>query len=172
MEQRGQRGLGGLLCSLPVAGFLAAVLWFDLMFDVQVLGEPEGQGTVLPEPVLASISSYYRRVLIDASPMGRLVGITMLVGWVGVGMQLWRRELHGALGWATALLLFAPTTLAAVRVVPYARRLAMRRDSLEVQSDLARTICFDHQICLAAILAFIALQLWQAVRRPVRANRR
>jgi hypothetical protein len=33
------------------AGFLLAVLWFDLMFDVQALRHPEGD---LPEPVLAS----------------------------------------------------------------------------------------------------------------------
>jgi hypothetical protein len=41
------------------AGFLLAVLWFDLMFDVQVMGHREGD---LPEEVLASIASYYRRV--------------------------------------------------------------------------------------------------------------
>ena len=36
------------------AGFLLAVLWFDLMFDVQALG-----GGVLPEDKLASIADYY-----------------------------------------------------------------------------------------------------------------
>ena len=41
-------------------GFLLAVLWFDLMFDVQVLRH--GSAAVLPEPVLASIAGYYRRV--------------------------------------------------------------------------------------------------------------
>ena len=35
------------------AGFLLAVLWFDLMFDVQALRTP---GPELPEPVLASIA--------------------------------------------------------------------------------------------------------------------
>ena len=34
------------------AGFLLAVLWFDLMFDVQVRGH---DGAVLPDEVLASI---------------------------------------------------------------------------------------------------------------------
>ena len=41
------------------AGFLLAVLWFDLMFDVQVIGH---RGAVLPEAVLASIAAYYARV--------------------------------------------------------------------------------------------------------------
>ena len=55
------------------ASFLIAVLWFDLMFDVQA-GRP---GEPTPE-ALASISAYYRRVTTDASPMGRLVALVML----------------------------------------------------------------------------------------------
>ncbi len=41
------------------AGFLLAVLWFDLMFDVQA------RGTVTDDAI-ASISAYYRRVTTDA----------------------------------------------------------------------------------------------------------
>ena len=40
------------------AGFLPAVLWFDL-FDVQVLGR-RPVGEPLAEQVLASIAAYYR----------------------------------------------------------------------------------------------------------------
>ena len=47
------------------AGFLLAVLWFDLMFDVQAARQPGGD---LPEEVLASIAGYYRRV---TTPRGR-----------------------------------------------------------------------------------------------------
>ena len=59
------------------AGFLLAVLWMDLMFDVQVLRHRRDAGE-LPEPVLASIAAYYRRVTTDASPMGRAVSLVML----------------------------------------------------------------------------------------------
>jgi len=148
--------------SMTVGGFLAAVLWFDLMFDVQVLGQPAGP---LDPAVLDSITGYYQRVLIDASPMGRLVGLSMLVGWVSVGFQLKRRELTGPLGWLTAALLFAPTLLAGVRIVPNAAQLAGRADSLSVQSELARSICFDHLACLASIALFLALQLLASARR-------
>jgi hypothetical protein len=41
------------------AGFLLAVLWFDLMFDVQLRRHTENP---LPPEVLASISAYYLRV--------------------------------------------------------------------------------------------------------------
>src|SRR6202035_738252 len=57
------------------AGFLLAVLLFDLMFDIQVLRQKANE---VPEPVLASISAYYKRVTTDASPMGRLVALVMV----------------------------------------------------------------------------------------------
>ena len=56
------------------AGFLLAVLWFDLMFDVQTHKHPADP---LPPEVLASISSYYRRVTTEAYPMNRLVALVM-----------------------------------------------------------------------------------------------
>jgi len=60
------------------AGFLVAVLWFDLMFDVQVRKDV---GSKLPPEVLASISAYYRRVTTDAYPMNRLVALVMIRRW-------------------------------------------------------------------------------------------
>ena len=72
------------------AGFLFAVLWFDLMFDVQVIGQSAQEP--LPAPALASISSYYRRVTTDASPMGHLVGAVMLIGVVASLVQARQRE--------------------------------------------------------------------------------
>jgi hypothetical protein len=54
------------------AGFLLAVLWFDLMFDVQVLRHGDEE---VPEAVLASIAGYYRRVTTEARPLNRLVAL-------------------------------------------------------------------------------------------------
>src|SRR5439155_563297 len=69
------------------AGFLLAVLWFDLMFDVQVLGGgPVGEP--LAEPVLASIAAYYRHVTTSARPMSYLVGLVMLVTMGGTLIQV------------------------------------------------------------------------------------
>ncbi len=53
------------------AGFLLAVLWFDLMFDVQVR-----RAERLDEGV-SSIAAYYRRVTVEAYPMNRLVAVVM-----------------------------------------------------------------------------------------------
>src|SRR4051794_40617500 len=67
------------------AGFLLAVLWFDLMFDVQVRGHREPE---LPEPVLASIAGYYGRVTTGARPMNRLVATAMLATLAAVVVQI------------------------------------------------------------------------------------
>jgi hypothetical protein len=48
-------------------GFLLAVLWMDLMFDVQVLRFRDATRE-LPEDVLGSIAAYYRRVTTQARP--------------------------------------------------------------------------------------------------------
>src|ERR1035438_9232371 len=77
----GPRSPAGILVGVSAfvtagAGFLLAVLWFDLMFDVQVLGHAEGP---LPEGALASIAAYYGRVTTSARPMNRLIA-TVMVG--------------------------------------------------------------------------------------------
>ncbi|HXK21919.1 MAG TPA: hypothetical protein VMS55_04485 [Myxococcota bacterium] len=139
------------------AGFLLAVLWMDLMFDVQVLRHQRDAD--LPEAVLASIAAYYRRVTTTARPMGHAVGTVMAVLLVTLVVEITSGD--GARGVALASLALAagPIALAALRVVPNAVRLGSRADPLARQSALARSICRDHLVCLAGIVAFLALQL-------------
>jgi hypothetical protein len=142
-------------------GFLLAVLWMDLMFDVQVLRHRED--AELPEPVLASIAAYYRRVTITARPMGHLVGTFMAIALITLAAEI---ASGGRARWIplTSLLLCGgPILLAALRVVPNAVRLAARSETTAQQSALARSICSDHLVCLAGILAFEALQLAAAL---------
>lgn len=142
-------------------GFLLAVLWMDLMFDVQVLRHRQG-GAELPESVLASIAAYYRRVTTDAWPMGRLIGGVMLTGVVTLVVQIALGHEPRWLAPVSLLLCGGPILLALVRVYPNAVRLAARSDAAPRQSALARCICRDHLVCLAGIAGFIALQLWTA----------
>ena len=136
------------------AGFLLAVLWFDLMFDVQVRGH---DGAVLPDEVLASISSYYRRVTTDAAPMNRFVGAGMVVMLVGVAAQAVAEDL-GAWSAVSALLAVPPVVLAAARVVPDAVRLGGRGDEPAMQSRLARRIYRAHVYCFASISLLVVTQ--------------
>jgi hypothetical protein len=147
--------MGGVLAAC--GGFLLAVVWMDLIFDVQVLRSP--RGAALPEPVLASIAGYYRRATTDSRPMSRLIALVMLVAVLGSLLELVRGD--GALAArATAVALCAaPTLLAGVRVVPNAVRLGQRSDDVATQSALARAVCRDHLLCLALIGAFTLLEL-------------
>lgn len=140
------------------AGFLLAVLWFDLIFDSQGFGAPRDEP--LAEPILESIAGYYRRVTSDADPMGRVVGIAMMGTIAMVVVDLFAGS--APLGWrlVSVPLLVGPVLLAARRVFPNAKRLGARSDSPAEQSRLAREIARDHVACLAAILAFLAIQLF------------
>lgn len=138
-------------------GFLLAVLWFDLMFDVQALRAPRSEA--LPEATLASIAGYYRRVTTEASPMGRLVGVGMLITIGAALVDLLRGDAPLAARLASLALVVVPVVLAARNVFPNAVRLATRSDPVGEQSRLARAIARDHLACLAAIVAFLALQL-------------
>jgi hypothetical protein len=138
------------------AGFLLAVLWFDLMFDVQVARHRSGG---LPERVLASIAAYYHRVTTTARPMNRLVAAVML-GTLGTIIAQIARGYHPHwLGWVSLALAGGPILLAGVHTVPNAVRLGGRGDPIERQAHLARSILLDHLLCALGILALLVVQL-------------
>jgi hypothetical protein len=134
------------------AGFLLAVLWFDLMFDVQVL---RGQ----PDAAVASISAYYRRVTTDARPMNMLIGAAMAGTLAAIVVQIAAGEAPAWVGWASLALAGAAIALAAVHTFPAAVRLGARRNPPEDQVRLARSVCRDHLVCFPAIAAVIVIQL-------------
>jgi len=138
------------------AGFLLAVLWFDLMFDVQVLSN---RGRELPEEVLTSIAGYYRRVTAAARPMNRLIGLVMLATLAAIIVEIAAGSQARWVPWASLALAVPPIVLANARTVPSAERLGARRDPTQRQSELARSICRDHLFCAGAIAALLALQL-------------
>jgi len=137
------------------AGFLLAVLWFDLMFDVQALRLDDADG----DERLASIADYYRRVTIEAYPANRLVACVMLSTIAGSLVQVMRAPAGRGRALLALLVVAIPVGLAARRIVPNAMRLGRRADPLPVQRALARGIWRDHVACFVAILVFLYLQL-------------
>ena len=135
--------------------FLIAVLWFDLMFDVQTRGH---RGAVLPAEVLASIAAYYRRVTTQATPMNRLVSVVMLATLVSIVAEIVTAPAHWV-GWVSLLLAVSAIGLAAVRTVRNAVQLGREVDSAQRQSELARSIYRDHLFCLTAMTTVVAVQL-------------
>ncbi|KQH78148.1 hypothetical protein AO501_27185 [Mycobacterium gordonae] len=143
------------------SGFLLAVLWMDLIFDVQVFKHTEAE---LPEPVLASIAGYYRRATTTSRPMGRLIALVMLILLGALAFQaadgrdpVWLLVISGG---AAGL----PVALALMRTVPNAIRLGSRADPPAQQSRLARAVCRDHLICFACMLGFLALWLTRGLQ--------
>jgi len=140
-------------------GFLLAVLWFDLMFDMQAHGQGDAE---LPESVLASIADYYRRVTTTARPMNRLVAAAMLWTLAAIVVELATNDVAAWVGWASLTLAVAATAIGAMRTVPAAVRLGARSDAADEQSRRARAILREHAVCCVLIAALVTLQLVSA----------
>jgi hypothetical protein len=138
------------------AAFLLAVLWFDLMFDVQTAGTA---GRTLPPETLTSISSYYRRVTTAARPMNTIVSVVMLLTLVAIASEVIGKDHPAWIGVPSLLLATSAIALALLRTVRNAATLGRRQGSPQAQSDLARKVFYDHLYCLVAMTAVLTLQL-------------
>lgn len=138
------------------AAFLLAVLWFDLMFDVQTAGTGR---EALPPEILSSISSYYRRVTTAARPMNNIVLLVMLLTLTAIGSEVIGKDRPAWICVLSLLLAASAIALAILRTVRNAVALGRREGSLQAQSDLARKVFYDHLYCLVAMTAVLALQL-------------
>lgn len=138
------------------AGFLLAVLWFDLMFDVQAARHRDRD---LPESVLASTAAYYRRVTSAARPMNRLVAAVMVGTIAAIILQLVRDDAPRWSASVSLALTAGAISLAALHTVPSAMRLGTRSDTISDQSRLARSILRDHLLCITAVAAVLFVQL-------------
>ncbi len=132
------------------AGFLLAVLWFDLMFDVQVIGHGGGQ---LPASVLDSIGGYYARVTTGARPMNRLIAAVMLGTLGAIVAEIVNGKPSPAVAYTSLALAAFAILLAGLRTVPSAVRLGSGRDNVVDRVALARAILYQHVLCFAAIVA-------------------
>jgi len=141
------------------AGFLLAVLWFDLMFDVQMLAHRSGEA---PERVLGSIAAYYGRVTTSARPMNRLVAAAMLATIAAVVIELADGDYAAWVRWSSLALVLVPVLLAGAHTVPSAVRLGTRSDPPARQSELARILLREHMLCFCAVAALIGVQLGAA----------
>lgn len=137
------------------AGFLVAVLWMDLIFDVQILGHRNAD--VLPEAVLASIANYYHRATTTSQPMSRLIAVDMVVLLSALAFRAVRAHDPGWVIGLSAALAGVPILLAALRTVPNAVRLGNRMDSAAEQTRLSRSICRQHLLCATCLAALLVL---------------
>jgi hypothetical protein len=137
-------------------GFLLAVLWFDLMFDVQVRAHDTAR---LPAEVLDSIAAYYRRVTTNARPMNRLIALVMLVTIATLVGEIALGDANTPVALLVLALAATGIGLAAARTVRNAQRLGAQQDTPDGQATLARSIYLDHVVCLFVILTALVLQI-------------
>lgn len=151
----------GLAIAVMIAcsGFLMAVLWMDLIFDVQVLAHRDA--VELPEPVLASIAGYYHRATTTSRPMGHLIAVVMAILLVALAVRTASGLDPAWLVVTSVPLAVAPVLIALGRTVPNAIRLGKRAESPTIQTKLARSICAQHILFLACKVVFLALWLFR-----------
>ena len=151
-------GTGTTLVLAACGGFLLAVLWMDLLFDVQVLKHRTAD---LPEDVLASIAAYYRRVTTTSRPMGRLIALVMLTTLATLSVEF---ATDAAPRWQVfASFVFAgmPIVGAVGKTFRDAARLGARTDDAAAQSRLARSICREHIGYAIGMAVFVGMQIWR-----------
>jgi hypothetical protein len=136
-------------------GFLLAIIWMDMMFDIQAY---RAKSKTLPENILSTTTLYYRQITKGADPMRQLITFVMAVLGLALVYDL-------ALGttpfWyrGVSFILAVPgPVLALARTLKNAMRLSERRDSIEVQSAMAHSLFFDHVVSFVLMSAFL---LWQ-----------
>ena len=135
------------------AGFLLAVLWFDLMFDVQVRhAERRDEG-------VASIAAYYRRVTLEAYPMNRLVAVVMLGTLAALVVEVADGDAPRWASITSLVLTVGAIGLAMGHTFRTGARLGTGRGTPDQQVALARLMLRDHLVCLVAIVAVLVLQL-------------
>ena len=135
------------------------MLWFDLMHDIAVYPHL-ASGSVVADEALLIIENYYRRVVIDSSPMGRLVGLVMIVGIVTNLIRLVKSEEPRWLRIACVLLFLAPTLWALTSIVPMAAQLSQTNLGSDLKSILAIKIFYAHVVCFLMISCFLLLQFY------------
>jgi hypothetical protein len=138
------------------AAFLSAVLWFDLMFDVQVRGFSAG---AVPPDALRSISNYYRRVTTEARPMNLVVSFAMLATVLALVGEIFEARNPLELSLGCLVLAVSAVGLALARTVRNARTLGQEMGAIEHRSVLAHKVYGDHVYCLSAIVVVLGLQL-------------
>jgi hypothetical protein len=99
--------------------------------------------------------------------MGRLVGVVMLLAVSVALYQLVRGSAPVALRVGASITSIAPICLGLLRVFPNAVELGAREGTPAHLSMLARSICYEHLLCLASIGTFVALVLVAARREDL-----
>lgn len=134
-------------------GFMIAVLYMDLVFDISALPYRKTKAP-LPKHILEPITTYYR--YITKNPW--LLVFVILTAAVCIIAEVKFNLVPRWIGYSSMVLIGMIMLLGMLRVIPAAQRLASCKDIEEKQSSLVRSLFPCHIVLLIGVLLLAVLQ--------------
>ena len=143
-----------LITVFVCVGFMLAVLYIDLMFDVTAVPYRR-TGTTLPKEVLEPITRYYGRI--TQNPY--VLMFVMLTTTVCLVAEVVYDLVPRWVGYTSLVLMGLAMLAGAGKVIPTAQRLASGKDPEDTQTRLIHSMFPAHAFLLICILLLAAIQL-------------
>lgn len=135
-------------------GFMMAVLYIDLMFDVSAAPYRKSNAP-LPKAVLDPITHYYGRI--TQNPY--VLMFVMLTAALCIGSEILYSLVPRWASYSSLFLMGLSMMTGTVKVIPTAQRLGAGTDSEEVRTRMIHSMLPFHVILLINILLLTAIQL-------------
>ena len=136
-------------------GFMVAILYIDLQFDILSLPYRRTPGPV-PNGVLGQIATYYG--VITKNPY--LLMFVMMTALVCIIFEIVYSLVPQWAGYASLVLMLLAMGGGIVRVIPTAQRLATDKDTVEERTRMVQSMFPAHMFLLACILSLAAVQFF------------
>jgi hypothetical protein len=134
-------------------GFMIAVLYIDLQFDILALPHRRTTGP-LSADVLEPIASYYRCITKNPYLLMFVMATTLICLIAEVKYDLVPRWA----GYASLFLMALSMSVGTFKVIPTAQRLAAGKESVDEQTRMVHSIFPFHIVLLISILLLAAVQ--------------
>jgi hypothetical protein len=138
-------------------GFMMAVLYIDLMFDVSAV-QYRGTNAPLPREVLDPITHYYGRI--TQNPY--VLMFVMLTTTLCIGAQIVYALAPRWVGYSSLFLMGLSMITGTLKVIPTAQRLGSAKDSEEVRTRMVHGMLPAHLVLLVNILLLTSIQFLAA----------
>ena len=134
-------------------GFMLAVLYIDLMFDVSALPYRHTKAA-LPKEVLDPIIHYYGRIV--QNPY--VLMFVMLTATACIISEIVYALVPRSVGYASLFLMGLSMVTGTLKVIPMAQRLASDKESEDKRTSLVHSMLPFHLVLLISILLLATIQ--------------
>ena len=138
-------------------GFMLAVLYIDLMFDLLAQPHRRSQGP-LPKDVLESITRYYGRI--TQNPYVLMFVMVTATGCLVAGLVF--KQVPPWAGYSSLLLMALNVAVAATKVIPAAQRLGSDAETDATRTRLIHGMLPYHLVLLGIVVAISIIQFTTA----------